>query len=311
MATVAAAVVRALPLALLPSKPTLGFGPRAYPPGTSAPRLLGVPPPTAARLTRVPARVLAGGQSLLASLNMRLSSPELLVDITGLKELSGIRAHNGALRIGALTRHRDIERSAEVARHVPLLAQAVPHVAHVAIRNSGTLGGSLALADPAAEYPACAPALDATLVIGGAGGERRVAARDFFRALYSTALGPGELLLAAEFPLLGAGYRSEFVELARRHGDYAIVGVAAHARVERGSVSDLRLAYLGVGATPVRARRAEAAIEGKAYGAQALAAVQALALEPGREPRGALDRTWALDIVRRVRAWAEGIVQGT
>ena len=225
------------------------------------------------------ARVLAGGQSLLASLNMRLSSPELLVDITGLKELSGIRAHNGALRIGALTRHRDIERSAEVARHVPLLAQAVPHVAHVAIRNAGTLGGSLALADPAAEYPACALALDATLVIGGAGGERRVAERDFFRALYSTALGPGELLLAAEFPLLGAGYRSEFVELARRHGDYAIVGVAAHARVERGSVSDLRLAYLGVGSTPVRARRAEAAIEGKAYGAQALAAVQAALAE--------------------------------
>ncbi len=221
------------------------------------------------------ARVLAGGQSLLATLNMRLSSPELLVDITGLKELSGIRVQSGALRIGALTRHREIERSAEVARHVPLLAQAVVHVAHVAIRNVGTLGGSLALADPAAEYPACALALDATLVIGGAGGERRVAARDFFRALYSTALGPGELLLAAEFPLLEPGYRSAFVELARRHGDYAIVGVAAHARIDRGTVSDLRLAYLGVGATPVRAHRAAASIEGKAYGPQTVAATQA------------------------------------
>ncbi|MGA7985545.1 MAG: xanthine dehydrogenase family protein subunit M [Burkholderiales bacterium] len=221
------------------------------------------------------ARVLAGGQSLLASLNMRLSSPELLVDITGLNELSGIRVQNGTLRIGALTRHCEIERSAEVARHVPLLAQAVVHVAHVAIRNAGTLGGSIALADPAAEYPACALALDATLVIAGASGERRVAARDFFRALYSTALGPGELLLAAEFPLLGPGYRSAFVELARRHGDYAIVGVAAHARLEQGMVSDLRLAYLGVGATPVRAQRAAAALEGKAYGPQTVAAAQA------------------------------------
>ncbi len=221
------------------------------------------------------ARVLAGGQSLLASLNMRLSSPELLVDITGLKELSGIRVQNGSLRIGALTRHCEIERSAEVARHVPLLAQAVVHVAHVAIRNAGTLGGSIALADPAAEYPACALALDAALVIAGASGERRVAARDFFRALYSTALGPGELLLAAEFPLLGPGYRSAFVELARRHGDYAIVGVAAHAHIERGTVSDLRLAYLGVGATPVRAHRAAASLEGKAYGPQTVAAVQA------------------------------------
>jgi carbon-monoxide dehydrogenase medium subunit len=221
------------------------------------------------------ARVLAGGQSLLASLNMRLSSPELLVDITGLKELSGIRVQNGALRIGALTRHCDIERSAEVARHVPMLAQAVPHVAHVAIRNAGTVGGSLALADPAAEYPACALALDATLVIGGARGERCVAARDFFRALYSTALAPGELLLAAEFPLLAPGYRSAFVELARRHGDYAIVGVAAHARLAGGTMSDVRLAYLGVGATPMRARRTEAALEGKACGPQTVAAAQA------------------------------------
>jgi len=221
------------------------------------------------------ARVLAGGQSLLASLNMRLSSPELLVDVTGLRELSGIRVSGGALRIGALTRHCEIERSAEVARHVPLLAQAVPHVAHVAIRNAGTLGGSLALADPAAEYPACALALEATLVIAGPRGERRVAARDFFRGLYSTALEPQELLLAAEFPLLEPGYRSAFLELARRHGDYAIVGVAAHGRVEGGRFSDLRLAYLGVGATAVRAQRAAAALEGKAYGPQTIAAAQA------------------------------------
>ena len=221
------------------------------------------------------ARVLAGGQSLLASLNMRLSSPEVLVDITGLRELSGIRVLQDVLRVGALTRHCEIERSAEVARHVPLLAQAVPHVAHVAIRNAGTLGGSLALADPAAEYPACALALDATLVIAHPGGERRVAARDFFRGLYSTALEPQELLLAAEFPLAKPGYRSAFLELARRHGDYAIVGVAAHARVEGGRLYDMRLAYLGVGATAVRAPRAAAAVEGKAYGPQTVSAAQA------------------------------------
>jgi len=221
------------------------------------------------------ARVLAGGQSLLPSLNMRLSSPELLVDINGLTELSGIRVQGDALRIGALTRHREIERSAEVARHVPLLAQAVPHIAHVAIRNAGTLGGSLALADPAAEYPACALALDAALVIAGRGGERRVAAPDFFKGLYSTALQPQELLLAAEFPLAKPGYRSAFLELARRHGDYATVGVAAHARADHGKLSDVRLAYFGVGATAVRALRAAAAAEGKAVDAQTVAAVQA------------------------------------
>jgi carbon-monoxide dehydrogenase medium subunit len=221
------------------------------------------------------ARVLAGGQSLLPSLNMRLSSPRLLVDITGLTELAGIRKQGGVLRVGALTRHSEIERSEEIARHVPLLAQAAPHVAHVAIRNAGTLGGSIALADPAAEYPACALALEATLVIAGAKGERRVAARDFFRALYTTALAADELLLAVEFPLLERGYRSAFVELARRHGDYAIVGLAAHARVENGKISDLRLGYLGVGATPVRALRAAAAMEGRNCEPQAVAAAQA------------------------------------
>jgi carbon-monoxide dehydrogenase medium subunit len=221
------------------------------------------------------ARVLAGGQSLLPSLNMRLSSPRLLVDITGLEALSGIGMEDGVLRVGALTRHSEIERSEEIARHVPLLAQAAPHVAHVAIRNAGTLGGSLALADPAAEYPACVLALEATLVIAGAKGERRVAARDFFRALYTTALAPGELLTAVEFPLRGPAYRSAFVELARRHGDYAIVGLAAHGRVENGRISDLRLAYLGVGATPVGALRAAAAMEGRPCEPQAVAAAQA------------------------------------
>ena len=185
------------------------------------------------------ARVLAGGQSLIPSLNMRLSSPELLVDITGLKGYSDIAFSAGRVRIGALATHAQLERSAEVARHLPLLAQAIPHVAHAAIRNRGTLGGSLALADPAAEYPAVAVALQATIVVEGSKGERRIKAEDFFKGLFQTDLRPGEIVTAAEFP---AGGRSVFLELARRQGDYAIVGVAAH---------DSRFVFFGIDSKPV------------------------------------------------------------
>ncbi len=228
------------------------------------------------------ARVLAGGQSLLASLNLRLSAPELLIDITGVQGLAGITVSGSTVRIGALTTHRQIERSPEVARHLPLLAQAVRQIAHVAIRNVGTFGGSVALADPAAEYPACAVALDATLVLGGRGAERRVRAREFFRGLYDTALQPGELVLAGEFPLSAEGYRSAFLELARRRGDYAIVGVAAHARLAAGRISDARLAFLGAASKPVLAVRAAAILEGRPLDAQAIAAAQS-ALEADLE----------------------------
>jgi carbon-monoxide dehydrogenase medium subunit len=229
------------------------------------------------------ARVLAGGQSLLASLNLRLSAPELLVDITGVPGLSGITVSGSTVRIGALTTHRQIERSAEIERHLPLLAQAVRHVAHVAIRNVGTFGGSIALADPAAEYPACAVALDATLVLAGRGGERRVKAREFFRGLYETALAPGELVIAGEFPVCGAGYRSVFLELARRRGDYAMVGLAAHAHLDGGRIGDARLAFLGAGSKPVLAVRAASALEGRPPDARAVAAAQA-ALEADLDP---------------------------
>jgi carbon-monoxide dehydrogenase medium subunit len=182
-----------------------------------------------ALLSRAEAMALAGGQSLIASLNMRLSSPELLVDITGLEALKGIRLDNGVVRIGALATHAEIERSDLVKKHVPLLAEAVQHVAHPAIRNRGTLGGSLALADPAAEYPACALALDATLVVAGTEGRRQVKAPGFFKGLFETALRPGELIVAVEFPAPLKNQRTAFAELARRHGDYAIVGLAAFA----------------------------------------------------------------------------------
>ena len=225
------------------------------------------------------ARVLAGGQSLLASLNLRLSEPELLIDITGITGLSGIAVSGQTLRIGALTTHRQIETSAEIARHLPLLAQAVGNVAHAAIRNLGTFGGSIALADPAAEYPACAVALDATFVLARRGVERRVKAHEFFRGLYETALQPGELLTAGEFPLSAPDYRSVFLELARRHGDYAIVGLAAHARLAGSRISDARLAFLGAGSTPVLAMRAAAALEGRQPDAQTIAAAQATLAE--------------------------------
>ena len=220
------------------------------------------------------AKVLAGGQTLLATLNMRLSSPAVLVDITGVPGLAGIAVRGDVLRIGALTRHREIERSREVAEHAPLLAQAAPHIAHVAIRNVGTIGGSLAHADPAAEWPACCVALDADIVIASRAGERRVKARDFYKGLFETALGEGELVAAVELPLLGAGYRSVFLELARRHGDYAMVGVAAAARPAGGTLSDLRLAFLGAGTTPILARNAMAAAEGEKASPDTIAAAQ-------------------------------------
>jgi len=197
------------------------------------------------------ARILAGGQSLIPSLNMRLSSPELLVDITGIPGLSKIEASAKGLRIGALVTHSQIERSPEVKRHAPLLAQAAPHIAHPAIRNRGTLGGSLALADPAAEFPACALASNATFILLSKKGERRINAAEFFKGLFDTDLRPGEILTAAEIP---PADKAVFVELARRHGDYAIIGLAG-TRV----ASEKRFVFLGAGATPVLAVNASRA----------------------------------------------------
>jgi carbon-monoxide dehydrogenase medium subunit len=194
------------------------------------------------------AKLLAGGQSLIAALNMRLSAPELLIDISRLTELSGIRVRNGTATIGALTTHAQIERSAEIRKHLSLLAHAAPHIAHPAIRNVGTIGGSLALADPAAEWPACCVALDARIVIAAKRGTRKVAAHEFFKGLYATALRPNEVLTGIEVPIPGADHRSAFVELAQRRGDYAIVGLAAVA-----GGSQKRLAFLGAGDRPILA----------------------------------------------------------
>lgn len=206
------------------------------------------------------ARLLAGGQSLIATLNMRLQAPKLLVDLNHVAGLSGVAVKNGTVEIGALTRHVDAERSADVARHAPLIALAMPHIGHAAIRNRGTLGGSIAFADPAAELPACLLALGGEVEIAGEKGRRAVKADDFFKGLFETALGPREVVTAIRLPAAGKDTRVGFAEFARRHGDYAMVGLAAGAKANGKGLSDVRLAYFGVGNTPLRARKAEAAL---------------------------------------------------
>jgi carbon-monoxide dehydrogenase medium subunit len=221
------------------------------------------------------ARLLAGGQSLIAALNMRLDTPQVLIDLNGLKELSGVRVDRDSIAIGALTRQRALELSEDVSRHLPLIHAAMPFVAHAAIRNRGTFGGSIAFADPAAELPMCCVALDARFVIRSRAGDRRVAAREFFKGLYETTLRPGEVLAGGEFTRLGDPYRYSFQELARRHGDYAIVGVAACARIAAGVLSDVRIAFCGMGPTPMLATAAAAAFDGRACSRDVVAQAQA------------------------------------
>lgn len=203
------------------------------------------------------AKVLSGGQSLMPAMNLRLISPELLVDIGELAELRGIAVTGGVIRIGALTRHAELARSSEIAAHAPLLTQAIAHVAHPAIRNRGTLGGSLAHADPASELAACMVALNAVIFVRGKAGERRIAAEDFFTGIYQTALSPEELLVAIELPVAPKNGAHFFHEFARRQGDYAIVGLAAQAIVEQGAFADLRLIFFAVGDRPLLAKAAK------------------------------------------------------
>jgi aerobic carbon-monoxide dehydrogenase medium subunit len=245
------------------------------------------------------ARVLAGGQSLMPALNMRLSAPPLLVDINGVSELARIAQPNGQIELGGLVRHAQAEHSQDVARLAPLLSKAIPHIAHPAIRNRGTIGGSIALADPAAELPACLLALGGEIEIAGRAGRRTVAADTFFKGLFETALAPGEIISAIRIPVAQPRDRFGFAELARRHGDYALVGLAAAARAEPRAI---RLAYFGVGTTPVRARTAETALAGGDLDA----AVAALAsdLEPSGDVHAssAAKRHLAAVLLRRVAA---------
>lgn len=230
-------------------------------------------------------RILAGGQSLVPALNMRLATPAALIDINRLPGLDGISLEPEGLLIGAMTRHETLEISPLVARHTPLIAQAMPYVGHRAIRTRGTVGGSVALGDPAAELPACLVALDAIIRVVGRGAQREIPARRFFRGVYTTDLAPGEIVTAIFVPAIPPGWRSRFDELTRRQGDFALVGLAVHCRVEGGAIEEARLAFCGVGSTPVRASRAEAVLAGRRSSSDVLAAA-GRALDADLDPPG-------------------------
>ncbi len=209
------------------------------------------------------AKMIAGGQSLLATLAFRLSQPSMLIDITGIAELKGVTDLGAALRIGALTRHADLERSHLIRAKAPLLAEAAPLIAHAAIRNRGTLGGSLAYADPASELPACMVALGATIIVRSQDGERRIPAGDFFTGLFETALAEDEIIVAVDIPTQTPDMRTTIIELSRRSGDYAMAGLAAALTMDGGAVRAARLVYFGVGHAPVLAQAAGAALAGQ------------------------------------------------
>jgi carbon-monoxide dehydrogenase medium subunit len=217
------------------------------------------------------AQLIAGGQTLLATLNMRLSEPTILIDITDITELKGISVVGNSLRIGALVTHTEIEDSELVAKHTPLLRAAAPHIAHRAIRNLGTWGGSLAYGDPAAEWPACSLTLGATMIIQGPAGERRIYAKDFFIDLYTTSLEPDEILVATEIPLADKNTVFYFHELARRHGDYAVAGLAAVAQKQGEVLTNCAFTFFSVGATPMMATKAQDLVNGQTLSAELIA----------------------------------------
>ena len=251
------------------------------------------------------ARLIAGGQSLAPALNLRLAAPELLVDIGGLSDLRYIAPAGEVLRIGALTRHVDIARSEWIARYCPLLTRAIAEVAHPAIRNRGTLGGSLAQADPAAELPACMVALDAVIVATDASGERRIAARDFFRGLYETALRPHEVLTGVEIGGLDAARAYGFAELSRRCGDFAIVGLALAARRRGAGLDEIKLVYFGVADRPTPAPAAAAALA--AQDVAAARAALAAELDPPADAQASAAMRLHLAGVMLERAYAQAL----
>jgi CO/xanthine dehydrogenase FAD-binding subunit len=222
------------------------------------------------------AKLLAGGQSLIPLLSLRLARPAVLVDLNGVPDLRGIDV-NGVATIGAMTTHRTIERSDAIARSVPLLAAAVPYIGHTAIRTRGTIGGSLSHADPAAELPAVALALGATFTARTTKGEREITADDFFDGYFTTSLEPDEVLTAVRFPTAAPGTGVSVQEMARRHGDFAMVAAMASITVRDGACHDVRLALVNVSDRPVRATAAEASLEGASPTDDAIAEACALA----------------------------------
>jgi carbon-monoxide dehydrogenase medium subunit len=214
------------------------------------------------------ASVLAGGQSLIPLLAMRLARPTVLIDINGIDELYGVSAADGWVTVGAMTREYVAEESETVGEAVPLLAAALPLIGHEAIRSRGTIGGSLAHADPAAELPAVARALDAEFVVRGPSGERVVPVAEWFEGYLTTSRRPDELLTQVRFPTAEPGTGTSFQEVARRHGDFAIVGLAASLTLAQGAISDARLALAGMSDVPVRAADAEDLLIGETLSAE-------------------------------------------
>lgn len=263
------------------------------------------------------ASVLAGGQSLIPLLALRLARPEVLVDINRVDELSGVSAADGHVTIGAMTREYVAEESGTVADSLPLLAAALPLIGHEAIRSRGTIGGSLAHADPAAELPAVARALDAEFVVRGPSGTRVIPAAEWFDGYLTTSRRPDELLAEVRFPAAGPGTGVSFEEVARRHGDFAIVGLAASLVLSGGVISDARLAFAGVSDVPVRATAAEDLLAGERPSAELFdeAARRATEdLDPPADLHGSSDyrKTVAAAVVRRgLRAAADNAARGS
>jgi len=212
------------------------------------------------------AKILAGGQSLLPVMALRLGTPPHIIDIGGLTELADITVGSDGVTIGATVRHRAAETSDDIARHAPLVAAALPHVGHRAIRTRGTILGSIAHADPAAEMPAVCLATGATMVARSVDGEREIAAADFFEGYLTTVLHDNEILTHVRFPAWPATAGAAVVEISRRHGDYALVGLACKVDVTEGEITSAALSFLGVSGTPVRVTKAEQSLVGKPPG---------------------------------------------
>lgn len=233
------------------------------------------------------AKPLAGGQSLVPTMNFRLAQPAVLIDLNHIAELAYIRPQNHGFVLGAMTRQRALERSKLVYQQAPLITETMPHIAHPQIRNRGTVGGSLAHADPAAELPTLAVALDARFRIRSTGGERWVAASDFYVGLFATDLQPEELLVEIEIPAMSAQTGYAFDEIARQHGNYAMAGAAALVTLdETGRCQQVRLVYLSVGEGPTIAHHAQAALTGELPSAEAIRAAATIAANEDIDPVG-------------------------
>jgi CO/xanthine dehydrogenase FAD-binding subunit len=257
------------------------------------------------------AKILAGGQSLVPLMNFRLSAPANLIDINGIAELAGVSVERGMPRLGALTRHRELEHTAAIRQAAPMLAQAAPFIGHPQIRSMGTLGGSLSHADPAAELPGVVLALDATILVHSARGERAVPAAEFFTSHFTTVLEPDELVVAVELPALPPRTGHAFTEVAARHGDFALAGAAAVVTTDSdGAITEARIAGISVAAVPVRLSAAEKLLRGTEPGPAVLSELEQLvadALEPTPELKassGYKRRTAGVLAARAVkRAW--------